>query len=237
MVNLVTGSALKHYCANAVLFLVKKIPSQEQTWLDGQFSRLSLKPPSSPAPNWDKSASSSLHKGVVPVADSTSSDSKVAPLRAYRCARGLCQFCADKWAKGHKCAPTVQLHVLQDLWDLLLPDQPKSEDEFQDFVEQFMLLLSEEALSPQLVASLFHLSGFIQGTEILILLDSGSSNCFLNSTIGSFGVLSQDRPLSVKVDDGNVLHYTTELANTEWSVQDLKFCSTFVSHPMGLSVT
>jgi hypothetical protein len=34
-------------------------------------------------------------------------DGKVSELQAYRRARGLCQFCAEKWARCHKCAPTV----------------------------------------------------------------------------------------------------------------------------------
>jgi hypothetical protein len=54
--------------------------------------------------------------------DPTSSDGKVAMLRAYRRVRGLCQYYADKWVKGHKCSPTVQLHVMLELWDLLPPD-------------------------------------------------------------------------------------------------------------------
>jgi hypothetical protein len=36
-------------------------------------------------------------------------DDKIAALRAYRRARGLCQFCAEKWSRGHKCASSVPL--------------------------------------------------------------------------------------------------------------------------------
>jgi hypothetical protein len=47
--------------------------------------------------------------------NSANADSKVAALRAYRMARGLCRFCAKKWSKGHKCNTTVQLHAVQEL--------------------------------------------------------------------------------------------------------------------------
>jgi hypothetical protein len=30
----------------------------------------------------------------------------------------LCQHCAEKWVKGHKCAQKVQLHALQEVLDL-----------------------------------------------------------------------------------------------------------------------
>jgi hypothetical protein len=47
--------------------------------------------------------------------NSANADSKVAALRAYRMARGLYHFCAEKWSKGHKCNTTVQLHAVQEL--------------------------------------------------------------------------------------------------------------------------
>jgi hypothetical protein len=39
-------------------------------------------------------------------------DNKVATLCAYWQAQGSCQYCVEKWSHGHKCAPTVQLHVV-----------------------------------------------------------------------------------------------------------------------------
>jgi hypothetical protein len=46
------------------------------------------------------------------------SDDKLRALRQYRRARGLCEKCAKKWFNGHKCAPTVQLHAIEELRDL-----------------------------------------------------------------------------------------------------------------------
>jgi hypothetical protein len=45
-------------------------------------------------------------------------DDKLSALRSYRCARGLCDFCAEKWFKDHKCAPTIPLHTMQEIRDL-----------------------------------------------------------------------------------------------------------------------
>jgi hypothetical protein len=53
------------------------------------------------------------------VSQASSVDKKVASLCAYCRASGLCQFCVEKWFRGHKCAATVQLHVVQELWELL----------------------------------------------------------------------------------------------------------------------
>jgi hypothetical protein len=51
-----------------------------------------------------------------------STDDKPLALKQYHCTRGLCDHCDEKWVYGHKCAPRLQLHVLQKLWDLFLED-------------------------------------------------------------------------------------------------------------------
>lgn len=42
-------------------------------------------------------------------------DERLQSLRSYRRARGLCIRCAEKWHPGHKCAPVLQLHALQEV--------------------------------------------------------------------------------------------------------------------------
>lgn len=46
-------------------------------------------------------------------------EDRVAALRAYRKAKGLCHKCGEKWSSEHKCGPTVQLHVVGELLELL----------------------------------------------------------------------------------------------------------------------
>jgi hypothetical protein len=50
------------------------------------------------------------------------STNKVAALTAYIMARGLCHYCAEKWVKGHKCAATISLHAIQELWEMVSTD-------------------------------------------------------------------------------------------------------------------
>jgi hypothetical protein len=85
-------------------------------------------------PNLDKGASSSAaedRRGSDPT-KAVATDDKLRALRQYRRARGLCEKCAKKWFNGHKCAPNVQLHIIEELWDLsydtdVVDDQSKSE--------------------------------------------------------------------------------------------------------------
>jgi hypothetical protein len=131
-------------------------------------------------------------------------DSKVASIRAYRCAKGLCQYYVEKWNKGHKCANTVQLHAVQEPWDMLSTDPPESEGEFEDSAEQFMILLSTEDVSVNSPSKSFRLRGILQGVDMLMLLYSGSTHRFLNSAHASqlSDITSMDTPLSVRVANG-----------------------------------
>jgi hypothetical protein len=109
----------------------------------------------------------------------------VASLRAYRCARALCQYCVEKWAKGH----------------LGSSDHKNSEGEFEDSAEQFAILLLREAVSPQKHSKSFH---SLQGIEMFILLDSGSSHSFLNEIHASAisGLIQMEQTMCVKVANG-----------------------------------
>lgn len=51
-------------------------------------------------------------------ARASSSLDKIEALKRYRMATGLCKICAEKWFKGHKCNPSIQLHVVEELWAL-----------------------------------------------------------------------------------------------------------------------
>jgi hypothetical protein len=87
----------------------------------------------------------SIGKGHKP----QSMEEKVVALAAYRMAKGLCRRCGEKWSKTHKCATSMQLNALQEVWDLLEPElnieQPFCQSE-SDF-DQICLAISEAALS------------------------------------------------------------------------------------------
>jgi hypothetical protein len=69
-------------------------------------------------------------------------------LRAYRMARGMCKFCAEKYMKGHKCAPTVQLHAIHEVWDLFQGElDSESVQDHLGIEPQLNMLLSQEAVA------------------------------------------------------------------------------------------
>jgi hypothetical protein len=75
-------------------------------------------------PRYDKPLSQAVGEDtyVLDQQKSESTDDEIKALRQYRRACGLRDRCAEKWVFGHKCAPTVQLHVVQELWELISVD-------------------------------------------------------------------------------------------------------------------
>lgn len=57
-------------------------------------------------------------QGEKPVAKHLAQDDKITALRSFRRARGLYDFCAEKWFRSHKYAPTIPLQAMQEIWDL-----------------------------------------------------------------------------------------------------------------------
>lgn len=85
----------------------------------------------------------STDKTIGDFSRASSPADRVASLKSYHRARGLCDRCAEKWFPGHKCASTVQLHAIEEVWDLLAV--PESVVDAPDQPEQIMMALS---LSP-----------------------------------------------------------------------------------------
>jgi hypothetical protein len=73
------------------------------------------------------------------------------------------------------------LQAVQELWDLLQLDQESevvSEDGEQEV--QLNLILSREAVSASGTSKTLKFLGEIRGNPVIILVDSGSSNSFIN---------------------------------------------------------
>ena len=73
-------------------------------------------------------------------------ESKLAMVKSYRRAMGLCFWCAGKWSKDHKCPPEILLAVA-DIWDSEeLCESPTLSLDDDSAPEQLFLALSRAAL-------------------------------------------------------------------------------------------
>lgn len=47
------------------------------------------------------------------------SEDRLASLKSYRRAKGLCFTCGEKWSHTHKCATSIPLHVVEEIWAMM----------------------------------------------------------------------------------------------------------------------
>jgi len=188
--------------------------------------------PLPPPPQYDmiKSAAPSDSLGS-PLSKNQTEAEKLAALKAYRRAMGQCFKCGDKWSQAHKCSPTVQLHVVQEIWELfqLSMDDAVSQDQ-----AELCMVLSPEAISGQVTPKTLKLFGSVQGHEVVILVDSGSTHTFISTALASklHGSTSVSAPVTIQVANGQQLVCQTEFVNVPWSVQSYTFHSTLKVLPL-----
>jgi len=141
--------------------------------------------PLPPPPSQDKQ-STPVHPDEKKLCEGKSVEDKLRALRAYRRAKGLCIKCAERWSRDHVCSPTVELHAMQEVLDLFNVEElddsasvhSQSPSQFQLF-----LALSVHAATGSEGPRTMRLQGSIQGIDLLILIDSGSSHSFLSQRI------------------------------------------------------
>jgi hypothetical protein len=132
---------------------------------------------------------------------------------------------------GHKCSAIVQLHVIQEWWELFPDDENHSiVSDDSDLVdsskyEHICAFLSEATISGKLSSKSMQLLGTIQGHSVLILVDSGSSHSFLSRSVVAAleGATTLSQVLTVQIANGARVICDTQLANAQWQVQGYTF--------------
>lgn len=148
-------------------------------------------------------------------------------LYAYRKAKGLCYKCGLAYSRGHKCSDIVQLHLVEELWQLLDIAESDSQSESPN-AQLNSMLLSKAAPVGQTANKTMKFLGSVQGIDVLILLDSGSSHTFLNSSMASqlSGCTPVATNLHVQVANASHLCCSSELVDMVWYLNDYQFQST-----------
>lgn len=119
------------------------------------------------------------------------------------------------------------MHVIQELWELLQCEEVISEAEEAETVAEACMLLSQEVVSGKEVSRTLKFMGHIQGLEILILIDCGSSHTFLSDSIAQQlqGVEPLSNVISVQVANGGSQQCSAHLPLGKWSIRSCTFVS------------
>jgi hypothetical protein len=179
--------------------------------------------------------------GRVPAAAAASDDrhsptvdAKLAAMQDYRRARGLCYRYGKKWSHDHRCPEKIQVHVLQEVWDLCHDDD--SDDCCDDNAIQDQVLAVEvlAATTGQPPARAILFSGTVQGRSVTILVDSGSSCSFVSASLAVHlsGSSQLTNAPKVRIADGSLVPCSLGFRALQWEVQDMVFQSDFLVMPL-----
>jgi len=142
---------------------------------------------------------------------------------------GLCYKCAEKWSRDHKCSPIVQLHAVQELWELFqLEDMSVDSHSMPaESSEQLFLAISKAAVTGQGAPRTMKFLGSIQHQSVSILVDSGSSNSFISAQLAQrlSGVSPLQHSITMQVASGGTLSCSAVLSQAVWFVGDIAFQS------------
>jgi hypothetical protein len=142
----------------------------------------------------------------------SSTDDKVQALRAFRRARGQCYTCGEKWGRDHVCGPTVQLHVVEELMELL--DSERETNSSLNNSPAEICVISEAAQQGVEPPQTVRLKGTVHDQEVLMLVDSGSTHSFISEAIAAkWPEVQRCKPMQVKVADGGLLICDLEVPN------------------------
>jgi hypothetical protein len=159
---------------------------------------------------------------------------KIDALRQLRRDRGECFKCGGKYGPTHQCPKQISLAVVEELCAGLEVNPEAEHDDQKDGHtttdssesegEQSMCL-SAAATQGTMGKKTIRLLGHIGKTQVLILIDSGSSGNFINSDLVNKLQLpvQQLDPVQVTIANGTVMTSDKGSPSLQWGVQGNKF--------------
>uniref|UniRef100_A0ACD5V1P2 Uncharacterized protein n=1 Tax=Avena sativa TaxID=4498 RepID=A0ACD5V1P2_AVESA len=124
----------------------------------------------------------------VDASHASSDISKIAALRNFRRARGLCFKCGEKWGKEHTCPAQVQMHVVEELLAMFSSKEVMGESDAMftpPTSPETLCALSLQAISGTDAPTVVQIHAWIQGKECLLLVDSCSTTSFVSVQLAS----------------------------------------------------
>lgn len=121
----------------------------------------------------------------------------------------------------------MQLHVVEELLELFGINTVFNDDEQAPAPApaETVMAISRSALTGGVAAKVFQLRAWIQGHEVLMLVDSGSSTSFLNQQLAKKldGVQQLPWVCKVCVADGGELLCNSQIPHCSWGIQGSEF--------------
>ncbi|XP_042962448.1 uncharacterized protein LOC122296713 [Carya illinoinensis] len=148
-----------------------------------------------------------------------------------RIKKGLCFKCGDKWGPGHKCKAAQALFMFEDESSDDESESSQEEPSQEEETEETKSggTLEEVELSLNVMAGIskptsMRLMAWVGKREVTLLVDSGSTHNFINSSIvGKVGLKpSPIPPFEVKVASGEKLQCEALIREVKMNVQGVR---------------
>nr|XP_045090196.1 uncharacterized protein LOC120962006 [Aegilops tauschii subsp. strangulata] len=150
-------------------------------------------------------------------------------LREFRRANGLCFKCGDKYSREHKCNRVGQLLTIEvgDHGELLSDDAIRALELLDDNPEEAAACyqISVHAVAGTESSGTMRLRALVGNQVMLLLVDSGSTHTFVNSTFASRAgcTVQEAEPVTVRVANGETLKSTQQVSQLKWWCQGHTF--------------
>ncbi|XP_027093589.2 uncharacterized protein [Coffea arabica] len=150
---------------------------------------------------------------------------KISPSEfQYRKDHHLCFRCGEKFSPGHACK-NKELHML-------LVDEEESDKEEEEEVIEYRgtkadqaVVLALHSVSGELSSSTIKMQGIYGEHQLSILVDGGSTNCFIRPAVAQLypEKVRKLKPFKVKIADGKVLRCDQWIPQMKWEIQGHQF--------------
>lgn len=150
-------------------------------------------------------------------------------LRDYRRANGLCFRCGDKYSKEHKCQKPMQLLTIQlgEFGEVFTEDTVQALELLTepDATPVQCCQLSLQAVSGGEASKTIRLRAQVGDQTMIILVDSGSSNCFINKEFARRAKCTMvvAPTVQVKVASGSMMTSDQQVLALSWMAQGYTF--------------
>lgn len=153
---------------------------------------------------------------------------KERQLRDYRRANGECFKCGEKYDPTHVCAQKAgaAVHAMEQVeCPIQLSEEVLNMLEMHDIAVAEQLSLSLNALAGSEGANCLRLRALVGNQVMLILVDSGSSNSFINANMLDRipCAITETTPISVKVANGQYMQTSKIVKDLTWWSQGATF--------------
>lgn len=128
--------------------------------------------------------------------------------------------------RDHRCLAIVQLQAMQEVWGIFNLEDSDGNSSTDDQPDQQLLsAISVDAILGQAGPKTLQLHGQLQGRDVLILIDSGSTNSFISSSLAAQlpEPPIQTVDVRVRVANGAVMQSSAVLPDCSWLMQGYSF--------------